>query len=248
MGDVNYHFPGPLYFYTFFFHVFWARRVTFVFVRHSLPLSGRPGGTQQSFALYLGFISENRSTCVWRSCGELQQSARGDCLLCTQGTLREQTHMRRGHKFSLHIYLHTDAVRTAVPTSLTRHIEMPGSGWPRGPANELHHAAGRGSAEDTLAVLSDGSIVINHGTASGTTPLTMCCWKGHVRVARILVLEEANLSIVDGAAGFHRFALFRGTRAPRWRSCCWRRPGGAGCTKQHYRPHAAALLQRRRAH
>ena len=82
------------------------------------------------------------------------------------------------------------------------------SGWPRGPRNELHVAAEDGSTERTAALLSDGSIDINQGDLTGFTARILCCSRGYVRVARILLREGTNMSIANdhGSTALHTSA------------------------------------------
>lgn len=64
--------------------------------------------------------------------------------------------------------------------------------WPRGPVNDLHRAACRGSTARIIALLSSGSINIDQGDPDGNTPLMFAAQEGHSPVARILVNKGAN--------------------------------------------------------
>eukprot|EP00752_Nemacystus_decipiens_P003635 g3350.t1 len=67
--------------------------------------------------------------------------------------------------------------------------------WPRGPYNDLIRAACDGSAERTLALLSEGSIDIDQGGPEGWTPLICAVGKNYARIVRILLKEGANLAV-----------------------------------------------------
>ena len=67
--------------------------------------------------------------------------------------------------------------------------------------NELHSAAAVGSAEETTALLSGGSLDIDQADAQGWTPLVYACGMGHSHVARILLDKGANASIADTDGG-----------------------------------------------
>ena len=71
---------------------------------------------------------------------------------------------------------------------------------PRGHANKLHKAAYGGSIERLMAVLSDGSIDINHLDEEGWTPLMIASSCGDWHVVRILLKKGADVSIC-GAGG-----------------------------------------------
>ena len=71
--------------------------------------------------------------------------------------------------------------------------------WPRGPSNQVHHAALDGSVERLAALLSDGSVDIDQATADGNTPLMYASGVGHSSIARILLNKKADVSLVrDG--------------------------------------------------
>ncbi len=70
--------------------------------------------------------------------------------------------------------------------------------WHRGPQNKLHRAANDGSTERVLALLSTGSINIDHGDPVGMTPLMIASLNGYSRIVGILLEKGANVSIVDG--------------------------------------------------
>lgn len=67
--------------------------------------------------------------------------------------------------------------------------------WAPGPANELHDAAYDGSTEQTLALLSRGSIDINEGDPAGWTPLMYGASRGFSRIVEILLNVGADTSV-----------------------------------------------------
>lgn len=76
---------------------------------------------------------------------------------------------------------------------------------PRGPDNELQHAAYRGLAARTIALVESGRFDVNEGNAQGFTPLICASRKGHSSVVRILLDKGANLSLAndDGFNALH---------------------------------------------
>lgn len=95
-----------------------------------------------------------------------------------------------------------------TPISNMTQIPHPQRQWPRGPINELHYAARKGSIERVLFLLSSGSIDINQGTPEGVTPLTIAALNGFSRIVRVLLDKGANVSITDakGSTALHHCA------------------------------------------
>ena len=69
------------------------------------------------------------------------------------------------------------------------------NGWPRGPANELHHAALFGITQRVRALLCRGSIDIDQGCPKGWTPLVWATAEGHSSIVETLLSHGANTSI-----------------------------------------------------
>eukprot|EP00752_Nemacystus_decipiens_P009050 g8080.t1 len=76
---------------------------------------------------------------------------------------------------------------------------------PRGPANELHMAAGLGSVQDVVNLVSNGTIHIDQGDPAGYTPLMRASFMGHLHVARILLSRGGSPSVAcdDGCTALH---------------------------------------------
>lgn len=89
-------------------------------------------------------------------------------------------------------------------------IPSPQTRSPRGPLNELHHSAMRGSTERTIALLSKGSINIDQGDPRGVTPLMVAAERNHSRVVRVLLGKGANASVDTdcGSTALHLSANF----------------------------------------
>lgn len=89
----------------------------------------------------------------------------------------------------------------------TRSIPAPSTQqqWPRGPDNDLQHAAYRGLAERTTALLESGRFDVNQGNPEGFTPLICAARKGHSNIVRILLEGGADTSIqnTDGFNALH---------------------------------------------
>ncbi|CAM9333593.1 unnamed protein product, partial [Hapterophycus canaliculatus] len=66
----------------------------------------------------------------------------------------------------------------------------------RGPVNDLHFAASADSVKDTKRLLASGSFDIDKGDPTGYTPLMVAADQGSSRVAKILVDNGADVSIV----------------------------------------------------
>lgn len=78
----------------------------------------------------------------------------------------------------------------------------------RGPRNDLHKAAGKGSVGRVVDLLSRGSIDIDQGDPQMATPLMFAAVGGCSAVVRILLGRGANLAIVDdnGCTALHTTA------------------------------------------
>ena len=76
---------------------------------------------------------------------------------------------------------------------------------PRGPLNDLHTAALRGSTEATIALLSTGSVNIDQVDPDGLTPLMYSVQRNNSLVTRILLNRGANVSTAadDGFTALH---------------------------------------------
>lgn len=61
----------------------------------------------------------------------------------------------------------------------------------------LHRAAQQGSVAGVNELLYIGSINIDGGGPDSFTPLMMAAEKGHAHVAKVLLVEGANISIVS---------------------------------------------------
>lgn len=73
--------------------------------------------------------------------------------------------------------------------------------WPRGPDNDLQHAAYGGFTKRTIALLESGRFDVNQGNLEGFTPLICAARKGHSSIVRTLLDKGANQSIAN-SSGF----------------------------------------------
>ena len=69
--------------------------------------------------------------------------------------------------------------------------------WPRGPDNDLQHAAYRGQTERTVALLDSGRFDIDQGNPEGFTALICAARKGHSNIVRVLLDKGAETSIAN---------------------------------------------------
>lgn len=80
----------------------------------------------------------------------------------------------------------------------------------RGPLHDLHRAAGQGSVERVIDLLSRGPIDVDQGDPRMWTPLMCAAVWGFSRVVRVLLSRGANVAIAndDGFTALHIAAQY----------------------------------------
>ncbi len=76
-------------------------------------------------------------------------------------------------------------------------VRSPQKQWPRGPVNDLHRAAIKGSTARVVALIASGTIEIDRGTENGMTPLMLAACGGYSPIVRILLNKGASISIAN---------------------------------------------------